>query len=218
MKLKLLAAACLTGLSALSAQSALASHIDPNLGVSVSLYSSDGAGNFTLKIDEYMSAYGELWVGTLGGPGAWDATFSGPNLSFSVAGASTTGPTTGTLNYQGIVDSTGTVFYSVPSNTWAVNIDGYGDTTDAAKYSGLFSYQIAGFDSNQTYSLTATVTDCCTDVPPPDLLSATAQLTFNPAVVEVAAVPVPAAVWLFGSGLLGLLGYARNPRHPLCAS
>ena len=32
--------------------------------------------------------------------------------------------------------------------------------------------------------------------------------TFNPAAV----VPVPAAVWLFGSGLLGLLGVARRKR------
>ncbi len=27
---------------------------------------------------------------------------------------------------------------------------------------------------------------------------------------DVAAIPVPAAVWLFGSGLLGLIGVARN--------
>jgi hypothetical protein len=29
---------------------------------------------------------------------------------------------------------------------------------------------------------------------------------------DVAAVPVPAAVWLFGSGLLGLIGMARRPK------
>ncbi len=34
-------------------------------------------------------------------------------------------------------------------------------------------------------------------------------LTFAPAAV----VPVPAAVWLFGSGLLGLIGVARRQRH-----
>ncbi|MCP4042838.1 MAG: VPLPA-CTERM sorting domain-containing protein, partial [Gammaproteobacteria bacterium] len=29
---------------------------------------------------------------------------------------------------------------------------------------------------------------------------------------DVSAVPVPAAVWLFGSGLIGLLGVARRKR------
>lgn len=38
-----------------------------------------------------------------------------------------------------------------------------------------------------------------------DLTFATPQLTF-----EVAAVPVPGAVWLFGSGLVGLVGLARR--------
>ena len=34
--------------------------------------------------------------------------------------------------------------------------------------------------------------------------------TFNNARVNVSAVPVPAAVWLFGSGLIGLVGIARR--------
>jgi len=33
------------------------------------------------------------------------------------------------------------------------------------------------------------------------------------AVWEVSAVPVPAAVWLFGSGLIGLVGLARRKTH-----
>jgi len=39
------------------------------------------------------------------------------------------------------------------------------------------------------------------------------QVTFNPATVNVSgvsAVPLPAAVWLFGSGLIGLAGVARR--------
>jgi hypothetical protein len=32
-------------------------------------------------------------------------------------------------------------------------------------------------------------------------------------VTNVAAVPVPAAAWLFGSGLLGLIGVARRRRQ-----
>ena len=30
---------------------------------------------------------------------------------------------------------------------------------------------------------------------------------------EVSQVPVPAAVWLFGSGLIGLVGVARRRKH-----
>ena len=37
--------------------------------------------------------------------------------------------------------------------------------------------------------------------------------TFVAGDVAIAAVPVPAAVWLFGSGLLGLLGVARKKAH-----
>jgi hypothetical protein len=40
--------------------------------------------------------------------------------------------------------------------------------------------------------------------------SATADLDFSLALTEVAAVPVPAAVWFFGSGLLGLSGVAKR--------
>ena len=35
-------------------------------------------------------------------------------------------------------------------------------------------------------------------------------LFWDDASLEVSAVPVPAAVWLFGSGLLGLVGVARR--------
>lgn len=34
--------------------------------------------------------------------------------------------------------------------------------------------------------------------------------SFNNATVDISAVPVPAAVWLFGSGLIGLAGIARR--------
>ena len=36
------------------------------------------------------------------------------------------------------------------------------------------------------------------------------SLGFGPAFVDVSVVPVPAAVWLFGSGLVGLMGIARK--------
>jgi hypothetical protein len=36
--------------------------------------------------------------------------------------------------------------------------------------------------------------------------------TYTPGSVQISAVPVPAAVWLFGSGLIGLVGIARRRR------
>lgn len=194
-------------LLAFCTQSAMASHINSNLGVGVSLFSNDGAGNFTLQVDEYMSPYTEAWVGVIGGPGAWASMFSSPNLLFSISGAPVTGPTTGALAFQGIVDSTGTTFYNVPATTWAVNVDAYGDTTDAGKYSGLFNYHITGFNSNLSYSLTAKVSDCCADVPPPTLLSKQAQVSFT-----LAPVPEPGVVWMMGAGLLVLIARARKQR------
>jgi hypothetical protein len=209
MRLQKLRAGMLVALLALGSQSALANHISP-LGIDVSLYSSDGAGNFQIKIDEYMSAYGELWVGDVSGPGAvgqWDATYSGmPNLLISFSGASVGGASTTVLSYQGMVDSSKTMF-SNSSTQWANNFDGDGWATDAAKYSAIVSYSISGYDPSQAYSITAAVDDCCVDVPPPDLISAHGQTSFN-----VAAVPVPAAAWLLGSGLLGLIGVARKSR------
>lgn len=38
----------------------------------------------------------------------------------------------------------------------------------------------------------------------------TAFPIYNNASVEVSAIPVPAAAWLFGSGLIGLIGFARR--------
>ncbi|WP_426991129.1 PEP-CTERM sorting domain-containing protein [Methylomonas sp. CM2] len=38
------------------------------------------------------------------------------------------------------------------------------------------------------------------------------HLSINPDVTSTPAVPVPGAVWLFGTGLLGLLGLKRRGR------
>lgn len=208
MRLKKIRGGMLVALLALGSQSAVANHISP-LGLDVQLYSSDGAGNFQIKIDEYMSSYSELWVGDISGPGAvgnWDATSSSPNFSISLSGASISGPSTTTLNYLGMADASKSLF-STSASQWANNFDVDGFATDAAKYSAIVSYSISGYNSSQAYSITASVNDCCQDAPPPDLVSAHAQTSFN-----IAAVPVPAATWLLGSGLLGLIGVARRSR------
>lgn len=40
------------------------------------------------------------------------------------------------------------------------------------------------------------------------------NLSFAPSFLDVTPVPVPASVLLFGSGLLGLIGFARRKTHP----
>lgn len=206
MRLEKIRSVTLLALLALGSQSALANHISP-LGIDVSLVSSDNAGNFQIRIDEYMSAYGDLWVGDVDGPGAigsWVFSSNSPNFSISLSGASFSGPGSATLSYQGMADTSKTLF-STSSTQWSVNFDGDGWATDAAKYSAIVSYSIAGYNPAQAYSITAAVSDCCEDVAPPDLVSAHGSASFN-----VAAVPVPAAAWLLGSGLLGLIGVARK--------
>jgi hypothetical protein len=69
---------------------------------------------------------------------------------------------------------------------------------------------VAGFDMNSPapffYSQWSLLSPTSTDVALLDWnLSDTGLLTYG-----VSAVPVPAAVWLFGSGLLGLVGVARR--------
>ncbi len=34
----------------------------------------------------------------------------------------------------------------------------------------------------------------------------------NLSIIKLSAVPIPAAIWLFGSGLIGLIGIARRKR------
>jgi hypothetical protein len=38
------------------------------------------------------------------------------------------------------------------------------------------------------------------------------QHQFNSLTISTLAIPIPSAIWLFGSGLLGLIGIARRKR------
>lgn len=48
--------------------------------------------------------------------------------------------------------------------------------------------------------------------PPPHLIGGTVKITVDGSTPPPGAVPLPAAVWLFGTALLGLLGFRRKHR------
>lgn len=92
--------------------------------------------------------------------------------------------------------------YSVPGDTgyfgvgtWSVNAGGSPFVTIGQIDSSVAFYS-AVLDSSYTLGVV-------TELPNVWKLTSTGQLTYS-------AVPVPAAVWLFGSGLLGLVSVARR--------
>ncbi len=95
--------------------------------------------------------------------------------------------------------------YSVPGDNgyfgvgqWSVNAGGTPFVTTTAIDSSSPFY-FGGIASDYA-------TGVVTEMPNVWTLTSTGQLTYAP----VSAVPVPAAVWLFGSGLLGLVSVARR--------
>jgi len=46
--------------------------------------------------------------------------------------------------------------------------------------------------------------------PPPNDFAWASEVAFDKVQLTVSAVPVPAAVWLFGSALIGLVGFSKR--------
>ena len=95
--------------------------------------------------------------------------------------------------------------YSVPGDTgyfgeltWSVNAGGKPFVTTGTIDNSVAFY-FGGLASDYA-------TGVVTELPNVWTLTSTGQLTYAP----VSSVPVPAAVWLFGSGLLGLASIARR--------
>lgn len=90
------------------------------------------------------------------------------------------------------------------------NIFGSGWRQFGGDIYGESSSSVLGFsfdftaDAGSLLSISGTYTNS-------DFIDA-AILSSNLATVSVSAVPVPAAVWLFGSGLIGLIGFARRKK------
>lgn len=94
-------------------------------------------------------------------------------------------------------------------NPLTVTFDGtgsYDPLGDALLYDWTFDDGSSGSGAivTHTYDLPGTYTAILTVVDPLGLLD------FTTLEINVSAVPVPPAVWLFGSGLIGLIGMARR--------
>lgn len=195
----------------LFSNSASAGHID-ELGINVFIYSNDGAGNFVVQYDEYFGSDGWMWSG-----GAWTATYAGSPLTYSLdAGPGVLTKTSpdpfDTRAFIGLVDAGATPtagFGAGQINTQFIN-----DLTDAALYSALVSFSIAGYDPNETYLVSIASNDCCFVVGSggPNFNS---QFQFDPRIIIIpggGSVPEPIALGLIGLGLGGL-GVARRARR-----
>ena len=152
---------------------------------------------------------GALVVGTTQGAGTFDSWtwggFSGSDkTTVPVGGSTTTG-----LNLSGWIWIFGGNETSLNSGAWTpLNASSLGAPTSGyADGVGLFSWDGVYGHSYQIW-FTATIPQsagCCTNTPYMLHLEGTVQ-----------AVPLPAAVWLFGSGLLGLLGITGTRNRPKC--
>jgi hypothetical protein len=112
----------------------------------------------------------------------------------------------------------------------------FGETTDvvSAYFAGQFGFagvdsqaiQLFGYNDQGTLVSTSTVLDLATDQWKQLLVNFTgihrleirsdrdnSWFVIDDLVVNASAVPIPAAVWLFGSAILGLLGYSARRAH-----
>jgi len=127
---------------------------------------------------------------------------------------------TGSFDDSVLTGGTGTVVFDLAaSNTFSIDFGGglvYGVATDSNQVSSItldngslvsFDYFAFAGRNGAPYSFDAS--DQVLD-PSLTVFSDRALLIGQWRDIEISAVPVPAALWLFGSGLLGLAGIARR--------
>jgi hypothetical protein len=176
--------------------SANAAHID-QLGINITLVSSDGNGNFSVLYQEYFGADGWMWGGS-----SWQSTY-GASISASLATGTglLSNPGNFTTLFDGLTDLNAieTAGFGVGQvNTHFVN-----DTSDAARYSAVLDFSITNFDASQSYLVNVSANDCCY-VSGSGNTSFDGQLQFD--ITQVVDVPEPTTLGIMLLGTLGLFG------------
>jgi hypothetical protein len=157
--------------------------------------------------------------GTIAAPGAQAAlsSFGGPTLISNDPQTGATGSVTGALPGPLVFSNTtqyNDFFQAVTfGTTTSFNVNFTGAFTTASSGSNT-TFSLSFYDATGTNPIFTTDPSGFGSILRMDLAPGGGITTFNtaiiPSAVSVAAVPVPAAVVLFGSGLVGLLGWQRK--------
>jgi hypothetical protein len=164
-------------------------------------------GNFSTSVNadiENTGVTGWEWASVLGtGDGTFDyfsfSVLTGQSYVFDIDnGASSPGFMDAFIN---LYNGTGTLVSQVDDCTYSQ--DGFDNCdTDSGSLSNLDPTLLWTFASAGTYSVS--VLECCSSAPQAGS-SYSLQLSR-----DLSAVPVPAAVWLFGTALIGFVGMSRR--------
>jgi len=175
------------------------------LAIAIASISSASAATYTVDFDSLIGSYSEplavtdfLTISYNGGGFSIDSTdiFSNPVASLSNFDSTP---------YTFVFDTTKVDVSSVSlggiSNNAGVPIDGFGSILDTS------------IDTTNNWSEISTISGIGS-ISQIDVTLFEGSLTsFVFDYENVAPVPVPAAVWLFGSGLIGLVGVARRKQN-----
>jgi hypothetical protein len=180
------------------------------LAVALALFSAMPAAQASIVTYNY-TVTGYVLVGDEMDPNAYNLTgnFGLPNESITATG-------TFTADLGTIGNETGQVFFATGSgNTMTIDLNGtfLYETDDSGYGTGIgpsltfASGSLSDFD----FQKPATFNSSFLSFDDFDLMYG--EWTSLNLTVVPAPVPVPAAVWLFGSGLLGLVGVARRKKR-----
>ncbi len=152
------------------------------------------------ELDVLISAplFDSLGIGSIGAHSSYSGTFSIVSPSNPVAGGS----------YVAEIDTLLTGSLIMPAGSPFAAFAHKGNKKQSVSGSveaGPDGTLIAKGTWTKTWSSTASILDPNNPLAPPIPLNSTGIATLS-------AVPVPATVWLFGSGLLGLIGIAKRKK------